>query len=301
MVKPKHGFWSQIRESVPAYLLVLPTFAVFCVFLYIPFVKALRISTFKFNGIGDLTDYVGFANYWRVLQDEKFYSAFWNTFKLIGVDSLFSIGTGFLLAFVLYKGIKLKRFFNTALFIPYLISMVVIGSIWRIIYDPTIGPLNQFLEAIGLAEWAQPWLSNEHTALPAIMLTWIWHTIPFNMLIIYANLMTMPGDFLEAAEMDGATPLQKLRYIILPYLLPTFGTLLLLTVTTDLKAFDMVWVMTQGGPGGASEVITSYVYRKAFSTQDFGTATAASVIMMLVMVTIMIVAQLAGRMGGKGR
>lgn len=301
MAKHKNGLLAELRESVPAYLLILPTLAVFCVFLYVPFVRALRISTYKFNGIGELTDYVGFHNYWRVLQDDKFYSAFWNTFKLIAADSLLSIGTGFLLAYVLYKGIKLKRFFSTALFIPYLISMVVIGSIWRIIYDPNIGPLNQFLEAIGLAEWAQPWLSNEHTALPAIMLTWIWHTIPFNMLIIYANLMTMPGDFLEAAEMDGATPFQKLRFVILPYLLPTFATLLLLTVTTDLKAFDMVWVMTQGGPGGASEVITSYVYRKAFSTQDFGTATAASVIMMVVMVAIMVVAQLLGRKRGEAR
>ncbi|WP_168122384.1 sugar ABC transporter permease [Paenibacillus sp. HB172176] len=301
MTKPKQGFWSDMRESIPAYLLILPTLAVFCVFLYVPFVKALRISAYDYRGIGDLTDYVGFDNYLTVLKDEKFYSAFWNTFKLIGADSILSIGIGFLLAFVMYRGIRLKRFFNTALFIPYLISMVVIGSIWRIIYDPTIGPLNQFLELIGLEQWAQPWLSNEHTALPAIIATWIWHTIPFNMLIIYANLMTMPGDFLEAAEIDGASPFQKLRYIIVPYLMPTFATLFLLTVTTDLRAFDMVWVMTQGGPGGASEVITSYVYRKAFSTQDFGVATAASIIMMLVMVTIMITSQLLGRKRGDQR
>ncbi|UQZ82422.1 L-arabinose transport system permease protein AraP [Paenibacillus konkukensis] len=298
MVKSKQGFWAEIRESVPAYLLILPTLIVFCVFLYTPFVNALRISTYKYNGIGDLNEYVGFGNYAAVLQDPKFYSAFWNTFQLIGADAVLSIGIGFLLAYVLYRGIPLKRFFSTALFIPYLISMVVIGSIWRIIYDPSIGPLNQLLELIGLGDWAQPWLSNEHTALPAIMMTWIWHTIPFNMLIMYANVMTMPNDFLEAAEMDGATSMQKLRYVIIPYLMPTFATLLLLTVTNDLRAFDMVWVMTQGGPGGASEVITSYVYRKAFSTQNFGTATAASIIMMIVMVAIMIFSQLLRRKEG---
>lgn len=301
MVRSKQGFWAEIKESLPAYLLILPTLTVFCIFLYIPFVNALRISTYKYNGIGPITEYVGFSNYAAVLKDPKFYTAFLNTLKLIGADALLSIGVGFLLAYVLYKGIKLKRFFSTALFIPYLISMVVIGSIWRIIYDPSIGPLNQLLELIGLGDWAQPWLSNEHTALPAIILTWIWHTIPFNMLIIYANVMTMPGDFLEAAEIDGATSLQKLRYIIVPYLMPTFATLLLLTVTNDLRAFDMVWVMTQGGPGGASEVITSYVYRKAFSTQNFGTATAASIIMMIVMVAIMISSQLLRRKGGVPR
>lgn len=284
-----------LKESVPAYVLILPTIAVFCIFLYIPFVNALRISLYKYNGIGKLTDYVGLENYVKVLKDPKFYEAFYNTFKLISADAIISIGIGFLLAYAMYRGIKLKRFFNTSLFIPYLISMVVIGSIWRIIYDPTIGPLNQFLELIGLDLLAQPWLSQSETALPSIIVTWIWHTIPFNMLIIYANVMTMPNDFLEAADIDGATSFQRLRYVIIPYLMPTFATLLLLTVTTDLRAFDMVWVMTEGGPGGASEVITSYVYRKAFSTQNFGIATAASVIMMIVMLTIMISSQLLKR------
>lgn len=288
-------FWIDIKQSIPAYLLILPTIAVFVIFLYTPFINAIRISMYKYNGIGELTDYVGLDNYFIVLKDPKFYEAFFNTFKLIGADAVLSISIGFFLAYVLYRGIPLKRFFSTSLFIPYLISMVVIGSIWRIIYDPTIGPINQLLQLIGLGEWAQPWLSQYETSLPAIILTWIWHTIPFNMLIIYANVMTMPSDFIEAAEMDGATSWQKLRYIIVPYLLPTLLVLLLLTVTTDLRAFDMVWVMTQGGPGGASEVITSYVYRKAFSSQNFGVATAASIIMMLIMLSITLTSQFLNR------
>lgn len=297
--KKKTGLLQELKESIPAYILIFPTIAIFVIFLFIPFANAFRISLYKYKGYGEMTNYVGLKNYIDVLQDEQFYRAFGNTFKLIGCDLILSITIGFILAYILFKGIRWKRFFNTALFIPYLISMVVIGCIWRIIYDPAIGPLNQILEAVGLGGLAQPWLSQISTALPAIIVTWIWRTIPFNMLICYANIMTLPKDHLEAAEMDGASQFQRLRYIIIPHMIPTFVTLGILTVTNDLRAFDMVWVMTQGGPGGASDVLTSYVYSNAFMSQKFGPATAASIIMMIVMIGITVVLQLVQKAGGK--
>lgn len=295
----KKGLLQELKESIPAYLLILPTLVILVIFLFVPFGNAVRISLYKYKGYGKMTKYVGTKNYMDVLSDDQFYRAFGNTFKLIGFDLVLSISIGFLLSYILFKGIKLKRFFNTALFIPYLISMVVVGCIWRIIYDPTIGPLNQILEAVGLGNLAQPWLSQIETALPSIIVTWIWRTIPFNMLICYANIMTLPKDQLEAAEMDGASQLQRLRYIIIPHMIPTFITLGILTVTNDLRAFDLVWVMTQGGPGGASEVLTSYVYSKAFSSQKFGPATAASIIMMAVMIGITLILQIVKKAGGK--
>lgn len=295
----KKGLLQELKESIPAYILILPTLIILVIFLFIPFGNAVRISLYKYKGYGELTKYVGVKNYLDVLSDDQFYRAFGNTFKLIGCDLVLSISIGFLLSYILFKGIRFKRFFNTALFIPYLISMVVVGCIWRIIYDPTIGPLNQILEAVGLGSLAQPWLSQISTALPSIIVTWIWRTIPFNMLICYANIMTLPKDQLEAAEMDGASQLQRLRYIIIPHMIPTFITLGILTVTNDLRAFDLVWVMTQGGPGGASEVLTSYVYSKAFGSQKFGPATAASIIMMVVMVGITVILQIIQKVGGK--
>ena len=186
-------------------------------------------------------------------------------------------------------GVPGKKLFNTGLFIPYLISMVVVGCIWRIIYDPTIGPLNQIMKMVGLGDYAKAWLSRPDTALGAISVTWIWRSFPFNMLILYANISKMPEDFLEAAEIDGANAFQKIVYIILPYLKPTFGVLAMLTVTNGLRLFDLIWVMTQGGPGGASDVMTSYIYTKAFTNRDFGKGTAASVILMIIMIMIMVV------------
>jgi ABC-type sugar transport system permease subunit len=162
-----------------------------------------------------------------------------------------------------------------------------VGSIWRIIYDPVIGPLNQALKAIGLENLALPWLSRKETALGAIAITWVWRSTPFNMLIMYANILKMPEDFLEAADIDGASVIQKIGYVVIPYLGPTFAALFMLSVTNALRLFDLVWVMTQGGPGGATEVMTSYIYRTSFGRQDFGTGTAASMILMVIMIAIM--------------
>ena len=270
-----------LKESIPAYILILPTLVILVIFLFIPFANAFRISLYKYKGYGELTRYVGMKNYVSVLQDDQFYRAFGNTFQLIGCDLIFSITIGFILSYILFRGIRMKRFFNTALFIPYLISMVVIGCIWRIIYDPTIGPLNQILELIGLGNLAQPWLSQIHTALPAIIVTWIWRTIPFNMLICYANIMTLPKDHLEAAEIDGASRFQRLKYIIIPHMVPTFATLAVLTVTKDLRAFDLVWVMTQGGPGAESTFLSIYMYKEAFVDSSIGRGTAVAVCMLV--------------------
>lgn len=271
-----------------ALILIAPTIICLIIFLYIPFVNALQTSFYKYNGLGALTDFVGWKNYTKVLGDPKFIRSLVNTVYLIAV-SFVAIPIGFIFAYILYIGVPGKKIFNAGLFIPYLISMVVVGCIWRIIYDPTIGPMNQLLKMAGLGKYAKAWLSRPETALGAIAVTWIWRSYPFNMLIMYANISKMPEDFLEAAQIDGANFWQKLFYIIIPYLKPTFGVLAMLTVTNGLRLFDLVWVMTQGGPGGASDVMTSYIYTKAFTNRDFGSGTAASVILMIIMVLIMAV------------
>ena len=276
------------KEMMTALALIAPTIIVMVIFLYIPFVNALQTSFYKYNGLGALEHFVGLKNYAKVLADPKFVRSLWNTFYLIMVSFL-AIPIGFVFDYILYVGVPGKKIFNAGLFIPYLISMVVVGCIWRIIYDPTIGPVDQFLKMAGLGKYAKAWLSRPETALWAIAVTWIWRSQPFNMLIMYANITKMPEDFLEAAQIDGANFRQKLFYIIIPYLKPTFAVLAMLTVTNGLRLFDLIWVMTQGGPGGASDVMTSYIYTKAFTNRDFGAGTAASVILMLIMVAIMAV------------
>jgi len=282
------------REAALGYAMIAPTITSFIIFLYIPFVNALKTSFYKYNGLGDLVDFVGFKNFANVLADPRFARSLLNTAQLMAI-SMVALPLGFILAYFLYKGVPGKKIFNTALFIPYLISMVVVGCIWRIIYDPTIGPLNQILKSAGLGSIAIAWLSRPQTALLAISVTWIWRTTPFNMLILYSSLMKMPSDILEAAEIDGANGLKRILHIVVPYLSSTFGVLFMLTVTNALRMFDLIWVMTKGGPGGASDVITSYIYTKAFTNLDFGGGTAASVLLMLLMIGIMIIKEIVTR------
>ncbi len=296
----KVTFKEKTKESISAYIIIAPTVISFFIFLYIPFINAIKISFYKYNGLGELTDFVALKNFIKILTDTKFYQSLGNTFVLMAAGICAAIPIGFLLAYVLYMDIPGKKLFNTALFIPYLISMVVVGSIWRIIYDPTIGPLNQFLEMIGLKHLALPWLSRQSTSLWAIAVTWVWRSVPFNMLIMYANILKMPVDMIEAADIDGAGSAKKLRYVIIPYLASSFNVLIMLTVTNTLRIFDLVWVMTKGGPGGATEVITSYIYRKAFNVLDFGGGTAASIILMVIMIGIMIVSTILKNLRAEG-
>ncbi len=276
------------QDKIAAYCMIAPTIISFVVFLYIPFFNALQISLYQYNGLGPLTAYVGIHNYLKVLGDPRALKSLINTIELM-IISFISIPLGFILAYILFLGVKGKKIFSAALFIPYLISMVVVGCIWRIIYDPTIGPLNQILTKMGLEKYALPWLSKPETSLLAISVTWIWRSTPFNMLILYANIIKMPPDIIEAAEIDGTNTTQKLIHIILPYLATSFNVLFMLAVTNALRLFDLVWVMTKGGPGGASDVVTSYIYTKAFTNLDFGGGTAASVILMIIMIVIMII------------
>lgn len=296
--KGEKRFWNDLKESIPAYLLIAPTIIILTIFLYLPFINTFRISLYNYKGFGVMDDYVALKNFIKVLTDDKFYSAFYHTIRIIVCDLVFSLLISFGLAYVLFKGIRLKKFFNTSLFIPYLISNVVVACIWRMIFDPTIGPLNQILKIVGLENLATAWLSNQKTALNAVTITWIWKTIPFNMLIMYANIMTLPSDFLEAAKLDGATELQQIRYIILPYMKATFSQLALLTITNGLRSFDLVWNMTAGGPAGKTEVVTSYIYSKAFESQRFGVASAASVVMMAIMIGFNIIFQMMKKRRG---
>lgn len=283
----RKGATEERNESIVAYALICPTIISFFVFLYIPFFNAIRISFYKYTGLGGLTDFVGLNNFVRVLKDPLFYSSMMNTILLMIAGIAVAIPIGFILAYILYIGVPGGKAFNTALFIPYLISMVVVGCIWRIIYDPIIGPVNEILNMVGLEQFTRAWLSRRETSLSAIAVTWIWRSVPFNMLIMYANILKMPPDFIEAADIDGAKTWQKLRYVIVPYLRPSFAILMMLTVTNTMRLFDLIWVMTQGGPGGATEVVTSYIYRKSFVLQDFGVGTAASMVLMIIMLAIM--------------
>ena len=275
-------------ESIVGLIFILPTISIFLVFLYYPFFNGIRISFFEYTGIGAIDEFVGLENYFQILTDKHFLKSIINTIILIIVNIIVVYPISFILAYILYRRVPLSNIFQFLLFIPYLLSMVVVGTLFSIILDPTIGPLNNLLNSIGLERFAISWLGDKNTALYAVSLVGVWKVIPFYMLIIYSNLLKIPKELIEASEVDGASYFQQILYIIIPNILSTFNAILILIITGAFRFFDLIWIMTLGGPGGASEVTTTYIYRKAFQNNDFGYATALSIFIIVIIMGLLL-------------
>jgi raffinose/stachyose/melibiose transport system permease protein len=177
-------------------------------------------------------------------------------------------------------------FYRAGLFLPQVLSMVVVGVVWRWIFNPAFGPLNILLKTIGLKAWALPWLGDSTWALPAIGLIGSWVQYGFCMVLFLAGMQRIPSEFYEAAELDGANEVQQLIYITLPSLRPEMGVALITTVIAALRVFDLVFVTTRGGPGDATLVTSFLVYRAAFQQNRIGYAAAVATIMTCVILLI---------------
>ena len=189
----------------------------------------------------------------------------------------FSLTIGFFLAYALYKRVGGWRFFSVALYIPAIVTVVVAGLIWRQIFEYNQGLLNSLLDTFGLSGLKQLWTGDMKIALGSVSVAWVWRTIPFSMIILYSSMLSIPDELIEAARIDGAGEGHIILHVILPELKSTFGVLVLYTLANDFRAFDMVKVLTDGGPGKSTEIITLYVYRLATRLNEYGYANAIAV------------------------
>lgn len=242
----------------------------------------------------DAVEFVGLENYRALLtHDDVFWKAVKNTaiFALFG--TVFDVGYGLLLALLLFAKIPLARFWKIVWFSPVLISYVVVGIIWVWIYDYDWGVVNTGLRLVGLGSLEHAWLGDPHTALWAVLATQVWKWAGFNMIVFLAALYALPEDVLGAAELDHCGWLAKLFYIILPMLRPTVVSLLVLSFVGKMMVFDVVWIMTRGGPLWSTETVSTYVYKRAFdwNTFDLGYPSAIAVLwfaMILAFVALLI-------------
>lgn len=267
----------RIQNNLTAYAMIIPAMIIFFLFLVYPLLKAIQISFYDYSGIGKMTDFVGLENYVNSLADADFGKALLRTVKLAGLDLFFSLTIGFFLAYALYKRVGGWRFFSVALYIPAIVTVVVAGLIWRQIFEYNQGLLNSLLDTFGLSGLKQLWTGDMKIALGSVSVAWVWRTIPFSMIILYSSMLSIPDELLEAARIDGAGEGHIILHVILPELKSTFGVLVLYTLANDFRAFDMVKVLTDGGPGKSTEIITLYVYRLATRLNEYGYANAIAV------------------------
>ncbi|CAN1545599.1 UgpA ABC-type sugar transport systems, permease components [Burkholderiaceae bacterium] len=274
------------RTSWPTLMLFLaPALLIYAGLTAYPVVRTFYNSFFIING-ADATSFVGLAHFVEVFQDATFLAAVRNTAIWSMVAPFFDVGTGLLLALCLYAGVPFSRFLRVAWFAPVLLSYVVVGIMWVWIYNYDWGVINVALRGMGLTSWAQAWLGDPQFALAALMITHAWKWAGFNMVVCLAALHSLPSEVLEAADLDNCGWWDKLVHVITPMLWPTLLNLYILAFIGKMKIFDLVWVMTEGGPIWSTETVSTYVYKRAFNwnTFDLGYPSAIAVVWFFVVV-----------------
>ena len=261
-----------------------------------PVVRTFADSLYDLENM-DAPRFVGFAHFVQIWSDETFLRAIRNTLVWSFVAPFLDVATGLLLALCLYAGVPFARFLRIAWFTPVLLSYVVVSILWLWIYNFDWGALNLGLRAVGLDGWARAWLGESNTALAALMVTHAWKWAGFNMVVCLAALHALPSEVLEAAELDHCGWAAKLRHIIIPMMRPTLLNLYILAFIGKMKVFDLVWIMTQGGPMWSTETVSTYVYKRAFAwnTFDLGYPSAIAVVWFIIVLAAAALLHLAFR------
>lgn len=269
------------------WLYLLPGLIIYVLFILYPIVETFRLSFYKWDGFSTNRLFIGIQNYIEIFQRGQFLSALVHNLIFIIFYCFIPILVGLVLASLLGRRILPgMAFFRAGLFLPQVLSMVVVGVVWRWIFNPAFGPLNILLKTIGLGAWALPWLGDSTWALPAIGLIGSWVQYGFCMVLFLAGMQRIPAEYYEAAELDGANEVQQLLYVTLPGLRPEMGVALITTIIAALRVFDLVFVTTRGGPGDATLVASFLVYRSAFQQNRIGYASAVATIMTCVILLI---------------
>jgi len=231
--------------------------------------------------------FVGLANYTKMLgSDSRFWHAVWRTFTFTALAVGMETILGLALAMLLNRDFRGRNLLKTLFLLPMVATPVAIGMVWLLMYEPSIGYVNYLFSLIGLP--GQPWLASEAQALPSLAIVDIWQWTPMIALILLAGLASMPSDPFEAAEVDGASPLQVFWNITLPLLRPTMGVAVILRSIDALKTFDIIYAMTQGGPNYASETLNLYGYTLGFSYFRMGSASSLLMIFFAIVMGVVV-------------
>lgn len=257
------------RRKLFAYLFVIPAYVFFIALIAIPFFRAIGISMTEWAGY-DTPRFIGLVNFANLIKDRIFWIALKNTAIFTVSTTLLQATIPLLVAVLVNTKWRGSTFFRTTLFIPVVISWVVSGLTWKMIFDPTFGSLNGVLTAIGLKSWTTAWLAKPETAMPSIILVSLWHSLGFFMLIYFAGLQSIPIELYESASLDGAGVLQRLRHITIPMLWPVTSVVVVINIIGGVKVFDIIYVMTTGGPNHATEVLGTQMYITAFGATGGG-------------------------------
>ena len=267
-----------IKVKYVGYLLLFPALFTLVLLIIVPFVYSLYLSLCRWDiTVFNRPEFIGITNYLDIILSHDFFSSLITTLFFCAVALSIELVLGLALALELNKEFRVKGIVQTLVMLPMVLTSVVSASSWRILLDPTFGEINAFLKAIGLLPVS--FLGNPDTALISIVLIDVWQWTPFLALIILAGLQSLPMEPFEAAEIDGASALQKLRYVTLPLLKPVITVGILFRLFSLMTVFDVILITTRGGPGSATTTLNIYTFLQSFDYFHLGYGAALAVIL----------------------
>lgn len=272
---------SSLRTRSFVALALLPAVLIFVVFAIIPIIWSMYYGFFDWKGLGS-AKFIGFKNYEMMLQDPIFWRALKNNLILVVSAIVGQVPIALLLALLLLKNSFFNRIIRSAVFMPMVLSTVVVGLIWGYIYNPQIGLLNQVLETIGLESWTRAWLDDPKINMFAVSIPINWANIGPYLIIFIAALQNISSEVNDAAKIDGAVGSKKLFYVTLPMIWDMVVVAIVLCISGSLKAFDHVIVMTGGGPAQSTELLATYMYNNTFTVYRYGYGSAVSTMIILI-------------------
>lgn len=249
--------------------LMIPTLLVYCIFIILPIGITVRYSFTKYSGIGK-AKFNGISNYVRLFHDEVFWISLKNTMIMFVLAFTLLLVLSFLLALLLNSKLKASDFSKAMIFSPAIIAPIIVGIIWVYILDPNIGIINNLLDAIGASALKQKWIGGDTLSPYSIAIIYFWQQLGYLVTIFIAGLKMVPEDVMEAAKIDGASAVQKVRYVTIPMMRTTISTVAVLIITGVFKIFEIVQQTTGGGPNHLSETLVTYSYSMTFASSDYG-------------------------------
>jgi ABC-type sugar transport systems, permease components len=280
-----------LRDKKALLLFILPPAIIYLAIVIIPTVWSIGYSFYS-GMLGIDFKFIGIGNYVKIWSDQEFLSALVFTLKYVVIMVILQVGLGLLLAFLFHFGIaKHKSLVRTVVFFPVVLPIIAVGQLFSKIYEitPQYGLLNSLLNLIGLKGLIQPWIGQANTAMGGLCVMDTWTSIGFYAVIFYAALVNISSDLIEAAEIDGARPVRLAWNIIMPLLKPITCTCLVFSLTGTLKVYESIIALTGGGPGQATESLSVFMYKTAFTYNDYGYASTVAVLMLVLSVGVMLV------------
>ncbi|TVY09027.1 carbohydrate ABC transporter permease [Paenibacillus cremeus] len=265
-----------------------PALLIYLTYVIFPIFSTFYYSMFHWSGIQSEKTFIFLDNYLKLMADSVFWKTVVNNLLLVVVSIVTQLPLGLGMALLLMAPIRGVRLFRTIYFMPLLMSTVALGILWTFIYDPTMGIINQALELLGLRSWQMGWLGDSKTAFIAVAVTICWQFTPFYMILFRAAIAGISEEIYESAKIDGCSGWKQFWHITLPLLKPTIVTSSVLSVIGSLKYFDLIYVMTEGGPNSSTELMATYMYKQAFTKFNMGYASTISFTMFVISLIVAI-------------